>query len=293
MQAERHCLECEQIRTVSYRIAPNATRFSTLTIEAIAHDSGVSKATTTDGGTARLPSSSMQLSVSTCAIPLFATTCRSPKLCVRMCHRLSISTRASTGRPWRNSSQEASTAHRHCRSSTTASGTIAEPLCTSSFQRRIVEGAVRTDIEPALIGCIVHASRYQRLLFRDGPLDARFADQIVTLAWADWPASRSAPPLRGLPGRPKPVVTQRLWRCRSLRHAVSNWVNECDTSRSVSCYPRHDRAARTSRRRLGGHHPHGMQCHLRRMTDRLLFVTSSGRRCSTAAISGRRLVKDR
>jgi len=52
------------------------------------------------------------------------------------------------------------------------------------IERGQVEGSIRADADPALIATLVYAPIYQRLLLRDAPLDAEFADEIVTLALA-------------------------------------------------------------------------------------------------------------
>jgi AcrR family transcriptional regulator len=49
-------------------------------------------------------------------------------------------------------------------------------------QRGIAEGAIASEADPALIATLLYAPVYQRLLFKDGPLDVAFAQDIVKLA---------------------------------------------------------------------------------------------------------------
>lgn len=44
------------------------------------------------------------------------------------------------------------------------------------------EGSVRTDLDPQLVATLIYAPLYHRLLLRDGPLDDQFADNMLTMA---------------------------------------------------------------------------------------------------------------
>jgi AcrR family transcriptional regulator len=50
------------------------------------------------------------------------------------------------------------------------------------IERAIREGDLRADVDPVVIAEMIYAPIYQRLLFRAGPLDDAYADQLVTLA---------------------------------------------------------------------------------------------------------------
>ena len=64
-------------------------------------------------------------------------------------------------------------------------------VVVSLLERAQAEGSIRPDVDPALVATLVYAPIYQRLLLRDAPLDPSFADQIVDLALAG--AARSGP----------------------------------------------------------------------------------------------------
>jgi len=49
-------------------------------------------------------------------------------------------------------------------------------------RRGIDEGAIAADADPNMVATLVYAPVYQRLLFKDGPLDEAFARSVVELA---------------------------------------------------------------------------------------------------------------
>jgi hypothetical protein len=50
------------------------------------------------------------------------------------------------------------------------------------IERGKTEGEISTDADAAPVATIIYAPIYQRLLFKDGPLDAAFARDLVALA---------------------------------------------------------------------------------------------------------------